>query len=151
MTQNPSATGADWQNLRLPHYERCVWSPEAPGEGIWIQVPGKISLGASAGRVPLFGTVRLSDMSLKELGIRDQHPLRAVVVGGIVANVNSPYVGNAVLQAPLFPAKPAPMITEYFAIDLVECAGLPKGPGVFFAFASVGPLLARPLKVEVIA
>jgi hypothetical protein len=139
----------DWNQLRLPWFERTRYSPGVePGfEGVSIWAPESVALGSSGGRVPVFGVVQLGAETLAELSIEDRHPLRAVVIGGIFEGVNEAQVGSAVLQAPLLATAPGAAPTEYFSVDLLECTDLPKGPGTIFVFASVGPFLAQPRKV----
>jgi hypothetical protein len=141
-----------WEEIRLPRYEKTPFHPEVKGdfEGIAIWAPARVTLRKGAPKVPLFGVVRLGEKALKDLKIADRHPLRAVVVGAIIGPGNSPFVGNAVLQAPLFTAPPGPFVTEYFAVDLLECTGA-GGGGSYFAFASVGAFTAQPARIEVTA
>ena len=136
-----------WEEIRLPRYEKTPFNPEvkAGSEGITIWAPAKVKLRKGAVRVPVFGAVRLGEKTLEDLGIGDRHPLRAVVVGAILGD--NPFVGNAVLQAPLFPAPPGSVVTEYFAVDLLECTGS-TGEGTYFVFASVGAFTAQPIKIE---
>ncbi len=143
---------ASAQELRLPWFEKTAESPSVPDgfEGIVFRAPEQVSLRESGGRVPLFGAVQLKKTTLQQLGIEDRHPVRAVVVGAILGGANQPYAGNAVLQAPLFPTPDAATVTEYFSVDLVECAGMPRSPGTFFIFASVGPFTAPPRKIKVV-
>jgi hypothetical protein len=137
------------EEVRLPWYEKTRFHPQLKGdEGIAIWAPEKVTLHRGRASVPLFGVVRLGEMTLEDLAIRDRHPLRAVVVGVIIGS--SPFVGNAVSKAPLFPAPPGSSVTEYFAVDLMECTGA-SGPGTYFAFASLGGFVAEPVKIEVVA
>jgi hypothetical protein len=143
----------DEQELRLPWFEKTAASPNVPDgfEGVLFDVAERLSLRQTGGRIPLHGAVRLKESTLHQLGIQDRHPVRAVVVGVIVGGSNQPCAGNAVLQAPLFPAPAGAAVTEYFSVDLVECTGMPRTPGVFFLFASVGTFTAAPRRIEVVA
>lgn len=143
-------TSQDWARVPLPSYEATPFTPEvAPdfqGVALWTpdEIPARTPLV-----LPVFGVVQLPEASLEELGITDRHPLRAVVVGGIVAGSNAPFVGNAVLQAPLFPADAGPIVREAFAVDLFESAGMMPSAGKYFVFASVGPFTARSVTASV--
>lgn len=105
-----------WSQVPLPWFEATDFNPALePGEeGIRIWVPSHVNLRATDGRIPLFGTVQLRVETLESLGIFDRHPVRAVVVGGIVHGIFEPYVGNALLQAPLFPPREAPRFGSSF-------------------------------------
>jgi hypothetical protein len=140
-----------WEQVQLPYYEKTAGHSALPeiAEGIAIWAPARVTLRQPAPRVPLFGLVRLGQKALEELGIEDRHPLRATVVGAIIGLANQPFVGRAVLQAPLLPAPPGSVVTEYFAVDLLECTGA-AGPGTYFAFASLGGFVAQPVKIEVV-
>ena len=142
-----------WMDVPLPSYESSAFTPKAGPDfiGIKIWAPERISLKTSK-HVPLFGIVQFKEEMLNEINVSDRHPVRAVVVGAIVAGVNQPYVGNAVLQAPLFPApKASPLVTEYFNIDIVESTGMLRAPGKYFLFASIGPFVAEIISIEVVA
>lgn len=140
-----------WAAMALPSYEKSEFTPEVTADfrGMRIWTPPRIRR-TSRTRIPLFGAVQLGDADLAQLGIGDRHPLRAVVVGAVVAGTYAPFVGNAVTQAPLFPAEGADPLREFFAVDLVEAAGVPPGVGKYFVFASVGPFVAEPVTVEVV-
>jgi len=142
----------NWKDIRLPWYDQTPQSPNVDEDfqGITIWAPERVSLAATSKRIPLFGVVQLTPDIVRQIGVTDGHPLRAVVVGIIIGKVNTPFVGNAVTQAPLFPLRAGRMPREYFAVDLPECTGMPRGPGVFFVFASVGPFAAEPRRVEVV-
>ena len=138
-------------DITLPNYEKTSFTPETGPDfvGIKIWAPERISF-QSGKRLPLFGVVQLKEKELEAMGVTDRHPLRAVVVGAIAAGVNAPYVGNALLQAPLFFTPPSsPCVTEYFNIDVFEAAGMLRAPGVYFLFASIGPHVSEGLKIEV--
>jgi hypothetical protein len=143
----------DWAALTLPTYERTVWSPKVAGgfHGVRLWVPEQLSLRETKGRLPVFGTVQVPREALKALAGIDGHPLRAVVVGGILGGVNQPAVGNAVREAPLFPLPDAAAVVEYFGVDLFECTGLARSVGRLFVFASLGPSVTEPVAVEVSA
>ena len=144
---------SDWSSLTLPSFERVEWCPALPPgfEGVKIWAPPELSLRTSKGRLPIFGTVSLGRETMKALKLSDDHPLRAVVVGAIIERINQGYVGNAVLQAPLFAPQPGPIVTEYFAVDLVECTGVLRSTGGLFAFASVGAYTAEPVTIRIVA
>ena len=141
----------DWQNLKLPWFERTADSPSVPDnfEGIVLTSPERVSLEQTRGRVPIFGAVRLKQETLDALAIADGHPLRAVVVGAIIGRSNQPFAGNAVVREPLFSSSAASETTEYFAVDLVECIGMPRSAGTVYVFASAGPFTLVPRKIEV--
>jgi hypothetical protein len=148
---NDAARGEAWKAMALPAYEVSEFTPQITTEfrGIKIWAPAKIGRGAQV-RIPLFGVVQLGESELAEMGIEDRHPLRAVVVGAVAAGTYAPFVGNAVLQAPLLPAEDGDPVREVFAVDLVEAAGVPPAVGKYFVFASVGPFVAEPVTVEVV-
>lgn len=143
----------NWAAQVLPRYEWTEWSPPAGAEftGVAVWQPESVSLAATGGRLPLAGVVRLPRAEWERIVPGGENPLLAVVVGAILAGTNTPYVGQAVLQAPLFAPAAAPFVTEYFNVDLRECAGLPRSAGRFFVFASVGPHAAAPRAVAVTA
>ena len=146
-----AARGEAWKSMALPAYEKSEFTPEVAADfrGIKIWAPARISR-ATKTRIPLFGLVQLGESELAELGIEDRHPVRAVVVGAVVAGTSAPFVGNAVLQAPLLPAGTGDPVREPFAVDLCEAAGMPPGVGKYFLFASVGPYVAEAVTVEVV-
>jgi len=148
---NEAPKAEAWAAMALPSYEKSEFTPEAAADfrGIRIRAPEKIKRSPRM-RIPLFGIVQLGESDLAEIGIEDRHPLRAVVVGAIVAGTYVPFVGNAVLQAPLLPAEDGDPVREVFAVDLCEAAGMPPGVGKYFVFASVGPFVAEPVTVEVV-
>lgn len=140
-------------DIALPCYEKTPFTPETGPDfvGIKIWAPERISL-KSKKRIPLFGVVQLKENQLEEIGVMDKHPLRAVVVGAVAAGVNTPYVGNALLQAPLFSTPPSSdTVTEYFNVDIFEAAGMLRAPGKYFLFASIGPHVGEALTIDVTA
>ena len=148
---NDPARDKAWASMPLPSYEKSQFTPEVAPDfrGIKLWAPARISRSTKT-RIPLFGLVQLGESELADLGIEDRHPLRAVVVGAVVAGTNAPFVGNAVLQAPLLPAGEGDPVREPFAVDLCEAADMPPGVGKYFVFASVGPFVAEPVTVEVV-
>lgn len=146
-----AARGEAWKTLALPSYEKSEFTPEVAADfrGIKLWAPAKIQRSARM-RIPLFGLVQLGETELAGMGIEDRHPLRAVVVGAVVAGTYAPFVGNAVLQAPLLDAGDGDPVREPFAVDLCEAAGMPPGVGKYFVFASVGPYTAEAVTVEVV-
>jgi hypothetical protein len=137
--------------MALPFYEKSEFTPQVAGDfrGVKLWAPARIQRSARL-RIPLFGLVQLGESELAEMGIDDRHPVRAVVVGAVVAGTYAPFVGNAVLQAPLLPAGEGDPVQEPFAVDLCEAAGMPPGVGKYFLFASVGPYVAETVTVEVV-
>lgn len=144
---------SDWAAQVLPRYERTEWSPPAGAEfaGVAVWLPESVSLAATGGRLPLAGVVRLPRAEWERILPSGENPLLAVVVGAILAGTNTPYVGQAVLQAPVFAPAVGPVVTEYFNVDLRECADLPRGVARYFVFASIGPHAAAPRAVAVTA
>ena len=142
---------SDWAAQVLPRYEKTAWSPAAAADftGVAVWLPESVSLAATGGRLPLAGVVRLPRAEWERILPGGESPLLAVVVGAILAGTNTPYAGQAVLQAPLFAPDAGPFVAEYFNVDLRECAGLPHSAGRFFVFASVGPYAAAPRAVTV--
>ena len=141
-----------WTSVPLPWFDETTLNPavEAGQEGIEIWAPDQVSLEAGRGRIPLFGTVQFGEETLREAGILDRHPLRAVVVGIIPEGVYSPLVGNAVLQAALLPPEGGPVVREYFAVDLAECTGWRPGVADLHVFASVTGFVAPPRALSVV-
>lgn len=148
---NDAASEKAWAAMALPSYEKSEFTPEVAPDfrGIKIWAPARISRSTKT-RIPLFGLVQLGETELAGMGIDDRHPVRAVVVGAVVAGTSAPFVGNAVLQAPLLPVGEGDPVREPFAVDLCEAAGMPPGVGKYFVFASVGPYIAEAVTVEVV-
>ncbi len=146
-----AARGKAWATMALPAYEKSEFTPDVAAgfRGIKIWAPAKIQRGPRM-RIPLFGVVQLGETELAGMGIEDRHPLRAVVVGAVVAGTNVPFVGNAVLRAPLLGAGDGDPVRELFGVDLIEAADMPPGVGKYFLFASVGPYTAEAVTVEVV-
>ena len=149
--RNDANQSGAWATMALPSYEKSEFTPEVAPDfrGIKIWAPARISRSART-RIPLFGLVQLGETELAAMGIEDRHPVRAVVVGAVAGGTYAPFVGNAVLQAPLLPAGAGDPVQEPFAVDLCEAAGMPPGVGNYFVFASVGPFVAETVTVEVV-
>jgi len=140
-----------WLEIPLPFYGKSQFTPELSDgfNGIAIWAPEKISLKTNM-RVPLFGVVHLEESELIDINIKDRHPLRAVVVGVIVDGSNVPYVGNAVLQAPMFPADSGVSVREYFSVDIFETTAMLKSQGKIYIFASIAHYTAQTIAIEIV-
>jgi len=136
---------AERSSLRFPWYEATRHHPdlESGFEGVVIAVPEAMR---SAERIPVFGTVQLRAETLETLGVTDRHPLRAVVLGAAAHYSGESYVGSVLYGAPLFPVEESKVYTEYFAVTLQEALFLSSAKRVF-VWASVGPLITKPLRV----
>jgi hypothetical protein len=135
----------------LPWFARTDESPllEPGGDSIVIRASKKVSLGDTGGRIAVHGAVRATQENLKEWGFQGDHPLRAVVLGAMFQETEGAVAGNVAPIAPLLPGEDDSGDIHYFSVDLLEVIGAPGAlPGAAFVFASIGPLVATPIRIQ---